>query len=39
MTPDEARSTVRFSLGPTTADEELELLARVLPEAAARSRR
>jgi len=39
LEPGEARSTVRFSVGPDTADEELSLLAEVLPaalEAAAR---
>ena len=38
LSPDEARSTVRFSVGPETTDEELALLARALPGALAAAR-
>ncbi len=33
LTPEQARSTVRFSLGPETTLAELEMVARALPEA------
>lgn len=39
LAAEEARSTLRFSIGPTTTDEEIALLARVLPRALQSARR
>jgi cysteine desulfurase len=39
LTADEARSSVRFSLGPTTTDDEVDLALKAVPEAVARLRR
>ena len=38
LSPDEARSSVRFSLGPTTTEADVDLALKVVPEAVARLR-
>jgi cysteine desulfurase len=39
MTPDQAREGVRFSLGPTTTDAEIDEVIRTLPDVVERARR